>query len=66
MTYILAIAAGGAAGSASRYLASRWMPSVESGFPWNTLLINVVGCRPLGLSLGAAAAWAGWRIVSFL
>jgi len=54
MTHILAVAAGGAAGSVLRYLASRWVPGGGTTFPWNTLLINAVGCGLLGLFLGAA------------
>jgi len=54
MTHILAVAAGGAAGSVLRYLASRWVPADGSSFPWNTLLVNVVGCGLLGLFIGAA------------
>lgn len=46
------VAMGGAAGAAARHCAAlglqRWTP----GFPWNTLLVNIVGCFAMGLLLG--------------
>ena len=58
MNDLVLIAAGGAAGSVGRYvmagaidarLASMW-----TGFPWGTLLVNVLGCA----LIGAAAAFS--------
>jgi len=54
MTHFLSVAAGGAAGSVLRYLASRLWSDGSASFPWNTLLINVVGCGLLGLFIGIA------------
>jgi len=45
----LVIAAGGALGAMSRYgvnlAAARWL---GLGFPWGTLIVNIVGCLILG------------------
>lgn len=56
MTKVLLVALGGAFGSAARYgvsmLAARlW----GAGFPWGTLLVNVLG----GLAMGVLAARVG-------
>lgn len=40
---IIAIAIGGAIGAVSRYFVSIWVP-VSQGFPYATLLTNLVGC----------------------
>ncbi len=55
MSTILAVAAGGAAGSVARYLVV-----VEAGrllglaFPWGTVAVNVAGSFLMGLLAGAA------------
>jgi CrcB protein len=41
---------GGAIGTAVRYAISRWLPT-GSGFPWGTLLANLVGAAVLGVLL---------------
>lgn len=46
MTWI-AVALGGAVGATSRYAISLAMARY-SGFPWGTLIVNVVGCFLLG------------------
>jgi CrcB protein len=47
---ILFVAAGGAAGSALRYLVSLAMAPSEPGkFPVHTLIVNVAGCLLMGL-----------------
>ncbi|WP_293369606.1 fluoride efflux transporter CrcB [Nevskia sp.] len=51
---ILAVAAGGALGSVARYLMSTVLRSTAPGFPWGTLLVNVVG----GLAMGLITAYA--------
>jgi CrcB protein len=49
MTRVLAIAAGGAAGSVLRYWMSAWVHSLAGrDFPYGTLLVNVVGCLLMG------------------
>ena len=49
MKMILAIAFGGAIGATARYLLisaiGRWL---GDGFPWGTLVVNVVGCLIMG------------------
>lgn len=51
---ILTVAAGGALGSVARYVASTLLRAAAPGFPWGTLLVNVVG----GLAMGAITAYA--------
>lgn len=51
---ILLVGLGGAFGSISRYLLGnatmRWFaPHNAVGFPWGTLLVNVLGCAAIGL-----------------
>jgi len=56
MMQVLLVALGGAAGSVARYgvgvAAARWL---GLGFPWGTLIVNVVG----GLAMGLLAARVG-------
>ncbi|MEV1286739.1 fluoride efflux transporter CrcB [Micromonospora sp. NPDC049679] len=53
---VVAVAAGGAIGSAARYgLALAW-PTPVAGFPWATLLTNVSGCVLLGALMQVIAA----------
>lgn len=59
---LLAVAAGGAVGAVARYLLGELAPD-ETGFPWTTFAVNVVGCGLLaGLGLLPAvrrsATWA--------
>ncbi|MCK6463972.1 MAG: fluoride efflux transporter CrcB [Phycisphaerae bacterium] len=48
LSRILAVAVGGAAGSALRYLFSGWVQGRAIGFPWGTLAVNVSGCLLIG------------------
>ena len=46
---VLFVALGAAVGAPTRYLVDRWTRSrAGSGFPWGTLLVNVVGSFLLG------------------
>lgn len=57
------VTAGGAVGSAMRYLVGRaFGPTSEQGVPWHTLSVNVVGAFAIGLLLGLAARLGlpGW------
>ena len=53
--YILLIGAGSFIGGVSRFLMSRYIQnSVVSGFPYGTLLVNVLGCFIIGFLTGIA------------
>ena len=62
------IAAAGAIGALSRYGVSTYLSSVfaESGFPFGTLAVNIVGCLIIGIvmhiGLNSDAIPANWRI----
>jgi CrcB protein len=49
-TLIALVGLGGAVGTALRYAISRWLPT-GSGFPWATLVANLVGAVVLGVLL---------------
>ena len=50
MNQIIAIAAGGAAGAVLRFLMSGWVYTwLGRGFPYGTLVVNVVGSLLMGL-----------------
>lgn len=47
---VLWVAIGGALGSAARYGVNVWSGRVlGSGFPWHTLIVNIVGCFVMGV-----------------
>jgi CrcB protein len=53
---------GGGLGSASRYLIGQWAATALGvGFPYGTLIVNMVGCFALGLvvQLAVAGSWHG-------
>ncbi len=39
----------GALGSLARFAVSLWVPRAAGGFPWATLMVNVLGCMLFGL-----------------
>ena len=53
---ILLVAVGGALGSVARYFCcvgvNRWV--ILAGFPWGTLIVNVLGCLMIGFLGGLA------------
>ena len=62
----LLVGGGGFIGANCRYWAGVWLEGkAGSGFPWTTLLINVLGSLAIGLFLGAFGAlnWQpNWRL----
>ena len=48
----LFIGCGSFIGGAARYLVSIAMKTVGKGFPWGTLVVNLVGCLFIGLLWG--------------
>ncbi|MDR1724207.1 MAG: fluoride efflux transporter CrcB [Tannerella sp.] len=58
MKTILLVALGGALGSVLRYGAGEWLPwRAAAGFPWATLLVNLLGCLLIGLAIGLMAKY---------
>lgn len=55
----LAVAAGSALGSVARYLVSIGLPGL-AGFPWDTLVVNVLGAFAIGLYATLAAPAGRW------
>jgi fluoride exporter len=55
----LAVLLGGCAGGAARYATVRAWPTGSSGFPWSTLVVNLVGAAVLGVLI--VLAGAVWR-----
>ena len=52
---IVFVALGGGAGSVARYLMSPLVQRNSSGgFPWGTLVVNLVGCLAIGILYGLA------------
>lgn len=55
----LLVVVGGMVGAPLRHLTDRAVQSRhDTGFPWGTFTVNVVGCLALGLLTGAALAGA--------
>lgn len=51
---LLLVFLGGGAGSALRYLFSKWMNQGTDSFPWHTFSVNVLGSFIIGLVIGWA------------
>ena len=49
---IIAVGAGSFIGGIARYLVSFAMKGISKGFPWATLLVNLLGCLIIGLLWG--------------
>ena len=61
----LFIGCGSFIGGAARYLISVTMKTMSKGFPWGTLVVNLVGCLVIGLlwgffskNSGESSSWA--------
>ena len=48
----LMVGCGSFIGGAARYLISVAMKAMSKGFPWGTLIVNLVGCLVIGLLWG--------------
>jgi len=64
---LAAVALGGALGSVARYLTGLWATAhLGLGFPWGTVIVNIVGCAVIGVLGGALAEGmqmpAAWRL----
>ena len=63
---IAIVGAGSFIGGAARYIVSLAMKNASKGFPWATLLVNVLGCFLLGLLWGyfsrAASEGSSWAL----
>ncbi|MEW1692799.1 fluoride efflux transporter FluC [Streptomyces sp. NPDC091265] len=61
---VAVVALGGAAGASARYGASLLWPTSTFGFPWTTLVVNVIGCAAIGVFLVVISeAWTAHRLV---
>lgn len=56
MSNIFLVMAGGAVGSALRYLVGRLAFHLWGSGPWGTLVVNIVGGLAMGLLVGVLAA----------
>jgi fluoride exporter len=60
---LLLVALGGAAGSVARYtLSTLSIQLLGAGFPWGTLVVNVLGSAAIGV-LGGMGVDGGWRLL---
>ncbi|MFF2958410.1 fluoride efflux transporter CrcB [Streptomyces sp. NPDC057963] len=61
---IAVIALGGVLGACARYGAALIWPTSLLGFPWTTLIVNVVGCAVIGVFMVVISeVWAAHRLV---
>ncbi|MGW0671876.1 fluoride efflux transporter CrcB [Streptomyces sp. NPDC002746] len=61
---IAVVALGGATGACARYGASLLWPTEADGFPWTTLVVNVIGCAVIGVFMVVISeVWAAHRLV---
>lgn len=56
MKMLLAVAIGGAVGAVARYKTIGWISQAAGhGFPWGTMIVNVVGSFLMGVLIEVAA-----------
>lgn len=57
MRLVLLVGLGGFVGSAARYVVGEWVHrGGTGGYPYGTLVVNVLGCAAIGLLAGALDA----------
>lgn len=57
---LLIVGLGGALGSILRYSCQRFLPGITgTGFPFNTLMVNLAGCFLIGLLFGWSVRTVG-------
>jgi len=54
MKQILLVFVGGGFGSALRFIIGKYMNSTETGIPWGTFTVNILGSLLIGIILGFA------------
>tara|TARA_R110002073_G_scaffold82622_4_gene197297 strand:+ start:872 stop:1261 length:390 start_codon:yes stop_codon:yes gene_type:complete len=55
MKQLLLVFIGGGFGSALRYIIGKYLNSTETGIPWGTFTVNILGSILIGIILGLAA-----------
>ncbi|MCX4731083.1 fluoride efflux transporter CrcB [Streptomyces sp. NBC_01363] len=61
---VAVVALGGAIGACARYGATLIRPTAPGGFPWTTLVVNVVGCAVIGVFMVVISeVWTAHRLV---
>ncbi|MFE7038232.1 fluoride efflux transporter CrcB [Streptomyces atratus] len=61
---VAVVALGGALGACARYGATLIWPTAPGGFPWTTLIVNVVGCAVIGVFMVLISeVWTAHRLV---
>jgi CrcB protein len=60
MNAVLVVALGGALGSVARYFVTLAARMLWPGFPWGTLVVNVVGGFAMGLLIAYASGRPGF------
>ena len=64
---VLLVGAGSFTGGAARYLVLLTLKNCSKGFPWATLLVNLVGCFLIGLLWGmfskSATEGSNWALL---
>ena len=64
---VIAVFAGGAAGSVARFVLSGWVYArFGTAFPWGTLTVNVTGSFLLGLAIPSFTATGSSPLPGFL
>ena len=52
MKQLFLVFLGGGMGSLCRFIIGKYLGLYKSGFPWSTLLANLIGCLIIGVLLG--------------